>query len=67
MDASLAKSFPVWKEGWRLTVRFELFNALNHANYDYPEENISDVNTVATISRIAKPMRQAQFALRFYF
>jgi hypothetical protein len=67
IDASLAKSFPVWKESWRATFRLELFNALNHANYDYPVSNISDVNTVATISRIAKPMRQAQFAFRFDF
>ena len=67
LDASLAKSFPVWKEGWRATFRLELFNAFNHANYDYPDENISNVNTVATISRVSKPMRQAQFAFRFDF
>ena len=53
--------------GWRLTFRLELFNAFNHANYDYPVDNISDVNTVATISRVSKPMRQAQFAFRFDF
>jgi hypothetical protein len=67
LDASLAKSFPVWKEGWRATFRLELFNAFNHANYDYPDNNISNTNTVGTINRVSKPMRQAQFALRFDF
>jgi hypothetical protein len=67
LDASLAKSFPVWKESWRMTFRLELFNAFNHANYDYPDQNISNTNTVATISRVSKSMRQAQFAFRFDF
>lgn len=67
VDASLAKSFPVWKESQRLTFRLELFNAFNHPNYDYPDSNISNTNTVATINRVAKPARQAQFALRFDF
>jgi hypothetical protein len=67
VDASLAKSFPLWKENWRLSFRLELFNAFNHANYDYPDQNISNVNTVGTINRVAKPMREAQFAFRFDF
>jgi hypothetical protein len=66
-DASLAKSFRVPGEGRRLTFRVELFNAFNHPNFDFPENNISDTNTVATINRTVKPMRQAQFALRFDF
>jgi len=41
--------------------------AFNHPNYDFPENNISNVNTVATIFRTVKPMRQAQFALRLDF
>lgn len=67
MDVSLAKSFPLWREDWRGSFRLELFNAMNHANYDYPVANISSANTVATISSVAKPMRQAQFAFRLDF
>lgn len=67
VDASLAKSFPVFHEGHRITFRLEAFNAFNHANYDFPESNISNTNTVATINQIVKPMRQVQFALRYDF
>lgn len=66
-DASLAKSWAVWGEARRITVRIEAFNAFNHPNFDFPVNNISNVNTVATISRVVKPMRQAQFAFRFDF
>ncbi len=67
VDLSLAKSFPVLREDWKLTFRLEAFNAFNHPNYDFPDSNISNVNTVGTINRIVKPMRQVQFALRFDF
>ena len=67
VDASIAKSVPIFREDWKLTFRLEFFNAMNQANYDYPEDNISDPNTVGTISRTSKPMRQAQFAFRFDF
>ncbi len=66
-DASLAKSWAVWGESRRVTVRLEAFNAFNHPNFDFPENNISNTNTVATINRVVKPMRQAQFAFRFDF
>ncbi|MBI4874776.1 MAG: TonB-dependent receptor [Acidobacteria bacterium] len=66
-DASLAKSWPVGGESRRITVRLEAFNAFNHPNFDFPQNNISNVNTVGTITRVVKPMRQAQFAFRFDF
>jgi len=66
-DASLAKLVPLRREGWKLSFRVETFNAFNHANYDFPDNNISNTNTVATISRTVKPMRQMQFALRLDF
>jgi hypothetical protein len=66
-DTSLAKSFPLIRERVRLTFRAEMFNMLNHPNYDIPENNISNVNTVGTISSTIRPMRQAQFALRCDF
>ncbi len=67
VDASLAKTFAVFGEGRRLTFRVELFNAFNHPNYRLPDANISNVNTVATITDLAKDQRQAQFAFRFDF
>jgi hypothetical protein len=66
-DASLAKSFPVFREGWRVSFRIELFNSFNHPNYYLPDANVSNRNTAATINSLMKPMRQAQFALRFDF
>jgi hypothetical protein len=66
VDASLAKSFALG-ERRRLTFRLELFNAFNHPNYALPDANISNVNTVATITALAKDQRQAQFAFRFDF
>ena|SRR5215475_11284270 len=66
-DISLAKSWAVWGESRRLTFRLEAFHALNHPNFDFPENNISNVNTVGTINSTVKPMRQAQFAVRFDF
>jgi hypothetical protein len=67
VDGSLSKSFPVWGERRRLTLRLELFNAFNHPNYALPDGNISDVNTVGSITSLVKDMREAQFAVRFDF
>jgi len=67
VDASLMKSFPVFGESRRLTFRLELFNAFNHPNYALPDANISNVNTVGSISSLVKDQREAQFAVRFDF
>ena len=67
MDAGFFKRFRLGGERRLLTFRVELFNALNHPNWANPEINISNVNTAATITDISKPMRQAQFAVRFDF
>lgn len=66
MDASLAKQFRI-REGHTASFRLEMFNLLNHPNYGAPDMNISNVNTVATINRVIRSMRQAQFALRYDF
>jgi hypothetical protein len=66
IDASLAKLFRV-HEGHDITFRLEFFNLLNHPNFGAPVTNISSVNTVTTIDRVVRPMRQAQFALRYDF
>ena len=66
VDGSLSKSFPVFGEKRRLTFRFELFNAFNHPNYALPDANISDVNTVGSITSLVKGyVRGFQFAVRF--
>ena len=67
MDASLSKSFPIRSESRRLTFRLEFFNAFNHPNYGLPDPNISDVNTVGSITTLIGTMREAQFAARFDF
>ncbi|MBL8229927.1 MAG: carboxypeptidase regulatory-like domain-containing protein [Bryobacterales bacterium] len=66
MDASMAKVFRV-HEGHNVTFRLEFFNVLNHPNYGAPVTNISSVNTVGRIDRVIRPMRQAQFVLRYDF
>jgi hypothetical protein len=67
VDTSLSKSFPIFREDRRLTFRLEFFNTLNHPNYGMPDANISDTTTVATINTTIKPMREAQFAVRYDF
>jgi hypothetical protein len=44
-----------------------VFNLMNHPNWQNPDMNISNVNTVATIADIVGTMRTAQFALEFRF
>ena len=64
VDASLAKLFHI-REGHAIAFRLEIFNLLNHPNYGAPDTNISNVNTVGAINRVIRPMRQAQFAIRY--
>jgi hypothetical protein len=66
VDASLAKLFRI-REGQAIAFRLEIFNLLNHPNYGAPDTNISNVNTAGTINRVIRPMRQAQFAIRYDF
>jgi hypothetical protein len=65
-NGSLAKTFRI-RESKQIAVRLDVFNLLNHPNWANPDTNISNVNTVATISDINGTMRQAQFALEFRF
>jgi hypothetical protein len=66
-DLSMRKSFALGGETRRLSIEADLFNALNHPNWGTPDTDISDVNTVGSITAISKPMREAQFAARFDF
>src|SRR5262249_35080949 len=67
MDATLAKSFRLQREGAQVTFRLEAFNLMNHPNYDLPQSNISQANLVGTISAVVTPARQAQMAVRLDF
>jgi hypothetical protein len=66
-NTSLSKEFRLFCEGSRIQARAELFNTFNHPNYDFPVSNISSANTVGVVNNIIKPMRQAQFIVRFDF
>jgi hypothetical protein len=66
VDATLAKSVRLYGRS-RLTLRLEAFNLLNTPNYDLPDRNLSNANTVGTISALTRPPRQVQFAARFDF
>ncbi len=65
-NGSMAKSFRI-RESKQISFRVDVFNLMNHPNWAAPDTNISNVNTVATISDINGTMRQAQFALEFRF
>jgi hypothetical protein len=67
VDATLAKSWRVSGDAARLTFRIEAYNLFNHANYDLPDRNLSNTNTVGTINNVVRPARQVQFALRLDF
>jgi Carboxypeptidase regulatory-like domain len=67
VDATLAKSWQVYGDNTRLAFRLEAFNLFNHANYDLPDRNISNTNTVGTINSVVRPARQVQFAFRLDF
>jgi hypothetical protein len=67
VDGSLSKIFPLKSERKQLVVRMDVFNVMNHPNWANPDLNISDANTVASISAVNKNMRQAQFAVEFRF
>jgi hypothetical protein len=63
-DVTLEKSFRI-TERWRVDVRGELYNLLNHANFDIPGHTFgaADFGVVSS----ARPARTAQLALRVRF
>ncbi len=72
VDTSLFKRIPL-KERLNLQFRTEIFNVLNHANFDTPNlivfggTNISSTAGVITSTTTNGNGRQIQFALRFEF
>jgi len=66
LDFSLLKNIPGPFEGHRIQFRWEVFNGLNHANWNVPS---ADVRNPATFGRVlsARNMREMQFALKYLF
>jgi hypothetical protein len=64
-DISLQKNFRTFFEGHRLQFRWELFNMLNHTNFNTPNMTIDNRNFGRITS--AAPARQMQFGLRYEF
>jgi hypothetical protein len=65
VNASLSRNFRV-REGHKLNVRGEAFNALNKANYNTPSTNYLSPTTFGIITS-AKTMRQLQLSLKYSF
>lgn len=64
-DTSISKQF-LLTERYRLTLRADLFNILNHPNFGNPASNISVPSQVGQITSAGSP-RNIQFSLRLEF
>lgn len=65
-DLSLFKQFE-FTDIRRLELRFEFFNALNHANLAAPASSVATPGTFGKISSTLNNNRQIQMAAKFYF
>ena len=67
LDSSIRKEFSI-TEAQKLEFRAEFFNMVNHPNYAQPDPYIDDgPGAAGTITSLALPMRQVQFALKYRF
>jgi hypothetical protein len=67
LDSSIRKEFSL-TERQRIEFRGEFFNMLNHPNFAQPDPYIDDgPGAAGTITSVAIPMRQVQFALKYRF
>ncbi|MEP6924354.1 MAG: TonB-dependent receptor [Pyrinomonadaceae bacterium] len=66
LDLALHRSFGLWNESSNLEFRWEVFNALNRANFALPNRDISGSN-VGTITALQGDPRVMQFAVRLNF
>ena len=67
LTASLFKQFALpFREGARLELRLEAFNALNRVQFAAPDLRVGDA-TFGKITAQANQSRQAQIALKLYF
>jgi carboxypeptidase family protein len=73
LDVSLQKDFALPLESSKLQFRFDMFNALNHPNFNVPGRvatfNAAGVQTSPTFGVITSALdpRELQFALKFIF
>jgi len=65
-DLSLFKQFE-FTDVKKLELRFEFFNALNHANLASPSASVATPATFGKISGVVNNARQIQMAAKFYF
>ena len=63
-DMGLHKNFDL-TERQRITFRFEMFNALNHTQFNNPERRVSNSQFGRLLT--SQPGRNIQFALKYYF
>jgi hypothetical protein len=66
VDFAVAKSFRLPREGYRLQLRGEAFNALNHANFLNPSLDAASPSNFGEYTQDAGP-RVMQLGLRFEF
>ncbi len=66
VDFALARAFNNFGENRSLELRWEVFNAFNHAQFGLPERNRAST-AVGRITTLAGDPRVMQFALKFYF
>lgn len=66
LDFSIHRKFPLWNESTNLEFRWEVFNALNEANFGLPNRSVNG-GGFGTITTLQGDPRIMQFALRFNF
>jgi outer membrane receptor protein involved in Fe transport len=66
VDLSLFKQFPLG-EVRKIELRFEFFNAFNHANFANPAASLTNTTTFGKVSATVNDPREIQMAAKFYF
>lgn len=66
VDFSLFKQFSLG-DVRKIELRFEAFNAFNHANFANPSANVSNPATFGKVGSTVNTARQIQLAGKFYF
>ncbi len=66
LDFAVHRKFPLWNETSNIDFRWEVFNALNRANFGLPTRDITS-GSVGTITSLQGDPRVMQFALRINF
>jgi hypothetical protein len=66
VDLSLFKQFPLG-EVRKIELRFEFFNAFNHANFANPAASLTNTATFGKVSSTVNDPREIQMAAKFYF